>query len=133
MSTKISYLTPKKPIDFERYRYFALVNRMIDGDTIEVDLLLGLDVKIRQTLRLARIDAWEVKGNEKELGITAREALTELFIDNIDNEIIIETIKDKKGKYGRYLAEVWMKMPDGDLLNINDWVVENGHGEYRDY
>ena len=39
----------------------------------------------------------------------------------LDKDIILETIKDKKGKYGRFLGIVHY-----DNININDWLVENG-------
>ncbi|HFD87662.1 MAG TPA: hypothetical protein ENJ35_08300, partial [Gammaproteobacteria bacterium] len=38
------------------------------------------------------------------------------------------TIKDKKGKYGRYIAEILL-----DGININDALVSNGYAQYRDY
>ena len=42
--------------------------------------------------------------------------------------MIIKTAQDKKGKYGRYLAEIWL---DGE--NINDLLVMNGLAEFKDY
>ena len=47
-------------------------------------------------------------------------------------EVIIETIKDQRGKYGRYLAEIWL--PENDrFVNINDQLVAQGHAEYKEY
>ena len=46
----------------------------------------------------------------------------------LNKKVIVETIKDKKGKYGRYLAEIFL-----DDVNINDWLVINGYAEYKDY
>ncbi len=40
-------------------------------------------------------------------------------------ELIIKTVKDKKGKYGRYLADIW--------ININDLMVAEGFAVYKDY
>ena len=59
-----------------------------------------------EKLRLHRINASELRGKERPKGILSRDFLRE----KIDGkEITIETIKDKKGKYGRYLAEIWWK------------------------
>ncbi len=42
-------------------------------------------------------------------------------------EIIIKTVKDKKGKYGRYLADIFLASGEGKWININDLAV------YKDY
>ena len=47
-----------------------------------------------------------------------------------------ETVKgkarDMKGKYGRYLADIWLE-EDGSWVNINDLMVQQGHAEYKEY
>jgi len=116
--------------DAELYHYNAQVQSVYDGDTCRVDIDLGMGIWIRdEKLRLVRINAPEVTGETKALGIAARDALREL-IDG--KEIIIETIKDKRGKYGRYLAEIWL--PEGDgFININDKLVAQEFAEYKEY
>ena len=47
-------------------------------------------------------------------------------------EIIIETLKDRRGKYGRYLAEIWIGQ-EGVWLNVNDALVATGHAVYQEY
>ena len=97
-----------------------------DADTITVDIDLGLGVWVRgEKLRLARINAPELRGKEREEGLKARVYLVEQ-ISNKD--IVIETVKDKKGKYGRYVAEIWLS-----TRNINDALVGAGHAVYREY
>ena len=54
-----------------------------------------------EKLRLVRINAPEMTGPDKALGMASRDFLRGL-IDR--REIIIETVKDQRGKYGRYLA-----------------------------
>ena len=101
--------------DAELYHYTAQVLSVYDGDTCRVDIDLGLGIWIRnEKLRLVRINAPEVTGDTKVLGLASRDALREL-IDG--KEIIIETIKDKRGKYGRYLAEIWVDQ-DGIWQNV---------------
>ena len=116
--------------DAELYHYTAQVLSVYDGDTCRVDIDLGLGIWIRnEKLRLARINAPEVTGDTKALGIASRDALREL-IDG--KEIIIETIKDQRGKYGRYLAEIWLEK-NGGFTNINDLLVAQGFAEYHEY
>jgi len=116
--------------DAELYHYTAHVLSVYDGDTCRVDIDLGLGIWIRnEKLRLARINAPELTGDTKVAGMASRDALREL-IDG--KEIIIETIKDQRGKYGRYLAEIWLEQ-NGGFININDELVAQGHAEYKEY
>jgi len=109
-----------------KYRYAAFVQNVYDGDTITVRIDLGLRVFTVQRLRLARIDAWEVRGTERPAGLVARDWLRSKILGK---EVIVETLKDKAGKYGRYIAEV--ETLDGG--NVNDMLVSNGHASYRSY
>ena len=116
--------------DAELYHYNALVRSVYDGDTCRVDIDLGLGIWIRnEKLRLVRINAPELTGDTKAVGIASRDALREM-IDG--KEVIIETIKDQRGKYGRYLAEIWLPENDG-FVNINDQLVAQGFAEYKEY
>lgn len=108
------------------YTYRAGVVEAYDGDTITVDIDLGLHVWVRgEKLRLARINAPEVRGVERENGLLSRDALRSWIVGE---DIILRTIRDKKGKYGRYLGEVFL---DGE--NINDRMVTEGFATYREY
>lgn len=51
----------------------------------------------------------------------------------LDKEILLETIKDKKGKYGKYLCEIFIKEKENNWLNINDHLVNKGFTEYKEY
>jgi micrococcal nuclease len=86
------------------YHYRAVIIEVYDGDTVTADVDLGFSVWIRgERLRLARIDAPEVRGADKEAGLAARDFLRGLILDK---PLIVETAKDMKGKYGRYIAEL---------------------------
>ncbi len=116
--------------DAELYHYTAQVQSVYDGDTCRVDIDLGLGIWIRnEKLRLLRINAPEMTGSDKALGMASRDFLRGL-IDG--REIIIETVKDQRGKYGRYLAEIWIGQ-DGVWQNVNDALVAAGHAVYQDY
>ncbi len=102
------------------YEYRAFVRKIYDGDTITVDIDLGFDVVLKdQKIRLVRIDAPEVRGGERPEGLKSRDALR----TKIGNKWVkIKTQKDKKGKYGRWLGEIWLE----DLC-VNDWLLKEGH------
>ncbi|HMU43934.1 MAG TPA: thermonuclease family protein [Ignavibacteriaceae bacterium] len=113
------------------YHYKAIVTSVYDGDTCTVDIDLGLHTWVRgEKLRLARIDAPELKGKTRSKGLASRDYLRNIILNK---EILIETIKDAKEKYGRYLAEIWLEDGERILLNINDELVKNSFAVYRKY
>ena len=96
-----------------------------------VDIDLGLKTWIHEEkLRLARINAPEMRGADRPQGILSRDFLKSMLKGR---EVVIETVKDKKGKYGRYLAEIWIKEDDGSWSNVNDQMVEKGFAAYKEY
>lgn len=102
----------------DKYIYDAYVTAVYDGDTITVDIDLGLDIFLKnQKIRLFGIDAPEVRGKDKDAGIYVRDWLR-LFI--LDKHIVINTIKDSKGKYGRYLGTIFT---DDSKNSINDEMI----------
>jgi micrococcal nuclease len=104
------------------YEYRAHVTKVYDGDTVTVDIDLGLGVWLRgQKIRLAGINTPELRGEEREYGLAARDALRELILDK---EVVIKTYKDKQGKYGRWIADIYV----GSKF-INEWLLEEGFAE----
>ena len=104
------------------YIYKAHVTDVYDGDTITVDIDLGLNTWIKDVkLRLARIDTPEIRGDEREEGLRVRDYVRDMILDK---DVIIQTFKDKTGKYGRYIVEVLI-----DETNLNDHLLENGMAE----
>lgn len=99
-----------------KYIYNATLNYVHDGDTINVDFDLGFGIFFKnQNVRLYGINAPELKGITKESAILSKQRLTQL----LDGQnIIIETLKDKKGKYGRWLGKIYVN----DSL-INDILI----------
>ena len=113
------------------YRYQAVVRKVYDGDTCTVDIDLGLGSWIHgEKLRLYRINAPEVKGAERPAGLHSRDFLRSQIQGR---EVILQTIKDKKGKYGRYLADIWLKDESGTWNNVNDLLVQEGYAVYKEY
>ena len=118
-----------KNISLHHYR--AVIQSVYDGDTCTVDIDLGLHAWVRgEKIRLHRINAPEVRGAERHAGLLSRDFLR----SQIDGKsVLVETIKDKKGKYGRYLGEIWLETLSGELVNVNDRMVAEGFAVYKDY
>ena len=103
----------------DSYDEIAHIEKVYDGDTITVDVDLGFGIMFKgQKIRLIRINAPEIRGSERESGLKSRDALRSL----ISNKwVILKTYKDKKGKYGRWLAEVFI-----NETCVNDWLISEG-------
>jgi micrococcal nuclease len=112
------------------YHYKAFISSAYDGDTVTADIDLGLKTIVKgEKVRLNRINTPEMRGPEKVAGKVSRDWLRERIVGR---SVLIETFKDKKGKYGRYIAEIWLPENDG-YTNINDELVERGLAVYKEY
>lgn len=108
------------------YTYKAKLVRVIDGDTIDAEIDLGFNVLIRQRIRLYGIDTPEARTRdlvEKEKGLAAKQRLTEI----LPKEFVVETVLNKRGKYGRILGILHVEDLDGNKTNVNDQLVNEGH------
>lgn len=106
------------------YTYKAKLIRIIDGDTIDAEIDLGFDTIVRKRIRLYGINTPETRTKnlqEKEQGFAAKQRLTEL----LSREFVVETILNKRGKYGRVLGIVYT-LNDNGKQNVNDMLVEEG-------
>ena len=108
------------------YTYKATVVSVYDGDTMTVDIDLGFRVQMRMVLRLYGINTPEVRGPERESGLASRDWVRLQCPPG--KEIVVESYKDKQGKYGRYLATIWLPSHDdlGTPVNMNDRLVDLG-------
>lgn len=105
--------------------YFATVKRVVDGDTIDVDLDMGFGIwKKNERIRLLDVDTPEKRTRdllEKQFGYIATEIL-EGFCP-VGKKVLIETVLDAKGKFGRVLGNIWL--PEDGFLNVNDYLIDN--------
>jgi micrococcal nuclease len=124
-----------------KYIYDVEVVSIYDGDTVRVNIDLGFGHVWKGTdgkgvkLRLYGINTPEVRGKERPEGLKSKQALVDLLKGN---EVILKTHKDSTGKYGRYLATLYVNILNenneaSDTINVNEWLVENGYAEYRNY
>ena len=106
------------------YTYKAAVMRVVDGDTIIVDIDLGFGVWLReQSIRMANINAPEIRGVLREKGLESKKFLEHIILNKW---VTIKTEKDRKGKYGRWIATVLLE-EDNNLIDINRRMIAEGH------
>jgi micrococcal nuclease len=102
------------------------VLRVVDGDTIDVDLDLGFNISYTQRVRLAGIDTPESRTTdkaEKVLGLEVKKHLTELLKSS--TQIVIRTEKpDSTEKYGRILGWIFL---DGSSESVNTALISDGY------
>ncbi len=108
------------------YEYTATVMRTIDGDTVDLDMDLGCSIHNHVRVRLYGINTPEIHGVKKDSDEYRRgAAATEFLRELVEGKMLtIRTHKDRKGKYGRYLAELWLP---GAKQSVNSILVEKGH------
>ena len=114
-------IDPTTPDAESVWTYRARFVRAVDGDTIEVLVDLGLRVSSTIRVRVADINAPELRGAEKELGKAARDWVQNYLAD--ETWLLIRTRKDKRS-FNRYVADVW-RASDGKYLQAA--TVEAGH------
>ncbi len=146
--------TPGPPLELDFHWYDVRLKGIYDADTQTFDFLLGMGVVLRdQTVRLWGIDAWELRGPEKPKGVEALAyARGVLFKDEggalKPRPIVVRTYDDRRGKYGRWLVEVFVQTgfrpaftdrggneqpARMEWVNLNKALVDNGHAEVVDY
>ena len=106
------------------------INKVLDGDTIDVTIDLGFDLYKKERVRIAGVDTPEKRTRdleEKALGIDATNWLKEKLDSTIagDDELTIRTeLSGGIGKYGRLLG--WLYIGDGDV-SLNEEMIKLGY------
>ena len=106
------------------YEYKCKLVKVVDGDTIDVDIDLGFGVWMRnQRIRLYGIDTPESRTSDKVEKVYGNAAKDFLVKWTDAGDLTLKTFKDDKGKFGRILGEIWF----GGTYNINQILVDNHH------
>ena len=106
------------------------INRVLDGDTIDVTIDLGFDLYKKERVRVAGVDTPEKRTRdleEKELGIDATNWLKEKLESTLagDDQLSIRTeLVGGVGKYGRLLG--WLYIGDADV-SLNEQMITEGY------
>ncbi len=106
------------------------INKVLDGDTIDVTIDLGFDLYKKERVRIAGVDTPEKRTRDKEekaLGIDATNWLKEKLTNTIngDDELTIRTeLVGGVGKYGRLLG--WLYIGDSNM-SLNEKMIQEGY------
>ena len=116
------------------YEYKAIVDRVVDGDTIKCTIDLGFSTWKKITVRMEGINTPESRTRdleEKKLGLAAKDRLIEMLEYN-DNKCVLKV--SGLGKFGRALATVYVatlsSLTENSSLteiNVNQQLIEEGH------
>ena len=109
------------------YEYYVRkIEKIVDGDTIDVLIDLGFDILFQSRVRLAGIDTPESRTRdlkEKALGLESKEYLKKTLKEA--KSVVIKTEKiNSSEKYGRILG--WLYI-NGDTESINDKMINDGY------
>ena len=106
------------------------INKVVDGDTIDVTIDLGFDLYKKERVRIAGVDTPEKRTRdleEKALGLDATYWMKDKLTETIkgDEELIIRTeLKGGTGKYGRLLG--WLYVGEDDI-SLNEKMITEGY------
>ncbi|MCK3685035.1 thermonuclease family protein [Maribellus sp. YY47] len=115
------------------YTYHTKVDRVVDGDTMDLVIDLGFKITTLQRIRLRGIntpETYNVKRDSEEYkkGMEAKEYVVQRMEDN-NYEVIVETNKDV-GKFGRYIGII--RFSDSPVT-LNDDLVAKGLAVVAEY
>ena len=109
------------------YTYKCKIVKVIDGDSVVVDIDLGFYVTLsNQHIRLTGIDTLETRSSdkvEKEMGFIAKKRLTEKLPENSYQVIQTTKFDNNEDKYGRILGVIILQ----DGTNLNEWMIQNNY------
>ena len=113
------------------YEYKCKIVKVIDGDTVDVDIDLGFGVWLhKERVRLYGIDTPESRTRdleEKKYGLMAKELVQTLMPVGSTQTLITE--KDKSGKFGRILGKFRVHEPHLDrYVILNEFMIDNWYG-----
>ena len=112
------------------YEYKCKIVRVVDGDTVDVDIDLGFGVWMhKERIRLHGIDTPESRTRdleEKKYGLLAKEQIR-FFLPEGSMQTLV-TVRDKAGKFGRILGKFKIFDSKNDCeTTINDWMIQEYH------
>jgi len=112
------------------YTYRAHVVSVYDGDTFTINIDLGLGISMNgQKIRLFGFNTPEVRGVERPEGIPVRDYVRKMIEGR---DVILRTHRDKKGKYGRWLGEVFFQLGE-DMHDLGTLLESQGFAQRVDY
>jgi len=114
------------------YEYRATIVKVVDGDTVDVDIDLGFGIVLSdERVRVAGIDTPESRTRDKEekkFGLAAKARVKQLLGKTcVLKTQINKNGEDMKGKFGRILGDFWVERYEGKRERVTDIMIEEGH------
>ncbi len=108
------------------YKYKATLNRVVDGDTLDLKIDMGFKITTEQRVRLKGIDTpetWKRKKDSEEYkkGMISKEYVEKRLEEN-SNEMVVRTDKHP-GMYGRYIVDIILADSD---ISLNEELLQKG-------
>lgn len=103
------------------YSYDVKLVRVVDGDTVYLDVDLGFNARMTLDFRLAGINTPEIVGVQKTAGLAAKSELERLL--SLGSLTILSA---KADKYGRWLVTIFVHPLKGTAINVNDALIAGG-------
>lgn len=103
-----------------KYWYSAVIDKVVDGDTVDLIVDLGFRISHKDRFRLADINTFEINDPDitnKALAFEAKKVIMDVASSKCN--IVINTSKDSRDKYGRWLATIWYYQ-DNRWHNLNN-------------
>ena len=117
------------------YTYKISLLKVVDGDTIDAEIDLGFDIKIKKRVRFMGVNAPESRTKdleEKAKGLAAKDRVKQL-LEGCKN---ITLKSHGVGKFGRCLGELHLDIVDGQekltLVSLNELLINEGHATRYD-
>lgn len=120
-------------LDDKACPFVGHVINVVDGDTFDADIDLGLQIHTNQRIRIDGINAPELHGSSRVAGEQAKNQLGYIISNK---EICIKPVKKEREKFGRILAAVYVVTNDSLSAEVGQQMVDKGfaksyHGEKR--
>jgi micrococcal nuclease len=119
----------------DKYIYRAKLDRVVDGDTVDAMIDVGFDIWVKKRIRYMGIDTWESRTrdlDEKKKGLAAKARNKDLLMNVSSKPGYFRLKSHGVGKYGRVLGEIFIQDAEGVQYNINETLVNEGHGYVYD-
>lgn len=123
----------KPPAELGARDYLATVDRVLDGDTVDLKVRIWPNTVLEDRFRLIGINAPETRTRDLEEKARGK-ASTQWLIDKLaPHATITVRVEPKRGKYGRWLGTLLVPGADGALVNLNELIVAEGHAKVAKY
>tara|TARA_R110002110_G_scaffold375984_1_gene585788 strand:+ start:70 stop:504 length:435 start_codon:yes stop_codon:yes gene_type:complete len=113
------------------YEYNCEIKRVVDGDTVDVIIDLGFDIFYKSRVRLYGIDTPESRTRNKDEKVRGLMSKQYLINELEKGQVVIKTHKDKKGKFGRVLGEMYVGDKNINLMMVDDHMAVEYKGQNK--